>query len=457
MNGQSNISLYSDIPEIIESPVTMTEPNSVINIFEGPFILKSDEDILQVNGIIYFTWGPDLGVNFTCIYKDAAKEFLKIDAKAEYLDIVIDHLIFGKCLVTGTSTTNLSNDVAITGTAFQKIIKGDQTIPVEKIRFSIPNLRAFHGLAVKKIKSDGMKGIRGRIILDNEDYQIILDKASDYNELNTALNSRGGYLIQYGGELIYKKGSITFENIHDTLSCFDTFITFLNGRRTSAFFVHGIVNSEVKWIDYTEYPLDSYKQVTTWPQKHSIDGINKIWGKFYSIWQNKDDKNFLTSAVHWYVEANGNSGLSEGAIIMAQTALELIYNWLLIENKKILIGKDSENINAANKLRLLLSHLKISYKVPIAFTQLQKFINDNDIIDAPDAIAQIRNAIVHSQMEKRRKLSAICSKTKFEALQLSIHYIELSLLYILEYSELYFDRCCRAKFAKEGEKRPPWI
>lgn len=46
--------LYSDVPEIIESPVQMSEPNSVINIFEGQFILKSNDDTLQVDGIIYF-------------------------------------------------------------------------------------------------------------------------------------------------------------------------------------------------------------------------------------------------------------------------------------------------------------------------------------------------------------------------------------------------------------------
>ena len=40
-----------------------------------------------------------------------------------------------------------------------------------------------------------------------------------------------------------------------------------------------------------------------------------------------EDKNFLTSAIHWYVEANGNRGFSEGSIIMAQTALELLYNY----------------------------------------------------------------------------------------------------------------------------------
>jgi hypothetical protein len=115
---------------------------------------------------------------------------------------------------------------------------------------------------------------------------------------------------------------------------------------------------------------------------------------------------------------------------MAQTALELLYNWWIIENKKMILGKDSENINASNKIRLISSQLNISYSVPSSFTLLQKFVDENENInDAPEAIVQIRNAIVHSQQEKRKKLDSIHYKAKYEALQLSIWYIEMTLLF----------------------------
>ncbi len=157
------------------------------------------------------------------------------------------------------------------------------------------------------------------------------------------------------------------------------------------------------------------------------------------------------------MEANGNTGFSEGSIMMAQTALELLYNWWIIERKKIIIGKDSENINTSNKIRLLLSLLNIPYSVPGSFECLQKFLRDNkDISDAPEAIVQIRNAIVHSQEEKRKKLSAIHYKAKYEALQLCIWYIEMALLCILDFDEKYFNRCSKEIYASKAEQFVPW-
>ncbi|MGB4568690.1 MAG: hypothetical protein WBH96_06955, partial [Dysgonamonadaceae bacterium] len=65
----------------------------------------------------------------------------------------------------------------------------------------------------------------------------------------------------------------------------------------------------------------------------------------------------------WYVEANSNAGFSEGSIILAQTALELIYNWWIVENKKIILGKDSENISVEllTLLRQKVKHKKLTF------------------------------------------------------------------------------------------------
>lgn len=222
-------------------------------------------------------------------------------------------------------------------------------------------------------------------------------------------------------------------------------------------FATGIFENSEVWCDYTSYFVDTFKNCTSWPQKFSIIGIEPIWEKFNEIWRDKENRNFLTSAIHWYVEANNNSGFSEGAIIMAQTALELIYNWWLIENKKLIVGKDSENINASNKIRLLLSQLEIDYSVPSGLKNLKEFVDGEiQIQDACDAIVQIRNAIVHSQEEKRKKLSAIHFKVISEALELSIWYIEMSLLRILGFNGKYYNRTSKEFVESKAIEFVPW-
>ena len=173
----------------------------------------------------------------------------------------------------------------------------------------------------------------------------------------------------------------------------------------------------------------------------SIRGYNEAWVAFYNLWKNENDKDFLIKVIHWYIEANLNSGFLEGSIIKAQIALELFYNWLIIEKLKLIKGKDCENISASNKIRLLLSQINTSsYKTNLKYLEL--FISDNQQIeDEIEAFVQIRNAIVHSQENKRKELTKINTRVKYEVLQLGLLFIEQSLLHILEFKESFNDRC----------------
>jgi len=95
---------------------------------------------------------------------------------------------------------------------------------------------------------------------------------------------------------------------------------------------------------------------------------------------------------------------------------------------------------------------------PKSFTQLREFVNhSNDVEDAADAIMQIRNAIGHSQEEKRKKLSKISPNVSYQALQVFIWYTELSLLRILGYADKHHNRCSREIYAFKAEEFVPWV
>ena len=142
---------------------------------------------------------------------------------------------------------------------------------------------------------------------------------------------------------------------------------------------------------------------------------------------------------------------------MIQTALELIYNWLIIEEKMILRGRDAENISASNKIRLLLSQLNLEFRIPDTLVNLTKYKeNNSDIIDAPELFVQIRNAIVHSQAVKRKKLAEMDDMVKFEALHMGIWYVELALLKILGFNDKYMNRCAGGIFPGNSLQYVPW-
>ncbi len=453
MNKESIKEAESTLPESIQSAFPMTEPNSSIPIYTGEFIVKSEAIEIKVIGSISFDWLPNKGIRFSG-RSNAGTNFMLLGLDIlKSVSVLIDGLELGSGYIK--RATHVNNELLITGFTQGYSVSGDKSVVVNKIRFSIPNLRKFHGLPVRNPEKGGLMSL-ARINLETDGFSITIDKCLDFDERFKSLDERGGYIILYAGELVCKKGSIKFEDCKDVLYCFSTFLSLLNGRRTSAFFAQGLYGSESIWTDYTNYHADIYKDVFSWPLPRLTNGINEIWQEFCEIWKDKEDRNFLTSLIHWYVEANGHSAFAEGSIVIAQIALELIYNWWIIENKKIIIGKDAESISAANKIRLILSQLNISNKIPPSLKHLQAYIdNGDDAIDGVDAIVQIRNAVIHSHETKRKKLTSIDSMVRDESLQLYLWYIEMSILCILGFKGKYLNRCC---FNDESaEQEVPWI
>ncbi|GAB3171648.1 hypothetical protein [Telluribacter humicola] len=416
----------------------MHEANSPIKIFEGVFNLKNDMIQVELSGSISFTWFVESGAHFSgSTNLDRRSLMAAFDEKNEYT-LTANGIEMGQCYISNIIFGLEVNSVSILEGVFtQQVISGDKSIKVEKVIFSVPNLREFHGASVKWIKEERHGFTRGRLHLEDDLFEININKCLNYKELYKSLSVKGGYAILYQGELKKKSAGISHEEATEVLLCLNCFLSFINGRRISALFIQGIFDNEEKWCDYTDYQVDIYKSAQTWTTLTGVS-FDELWKAFRNIW--KEDKDFLISTIHWYVESNSNSGFTDGSIMMAQTAIELLYNWWIVERKKMILGKDSASITASNKIRLLLSQINLSNGVPSSLTHLSKLIKPSESIDAPDAIVQIRNSIVHSQEEKRKKLTNIDPKAKFEALQLSLWYIEMALLRILEYKGKFNNR-----------------
>jgi len=446
--------LHMNIPDGIRSTISMTEPNQKIIIYKGIFNLSLGNQVVEIEGEIWFDWFPHIDTKFKGITKTTLQDLFGFTDADDRYDLIIDRLTFGKAYITNTVFGEISE---ISGQMHGLSVKGDKSIPISKIAFSIPNLRDFFGLPIKFINEKGGYYYgKNRVIFENKDYIITIDKHKEFKKSFELLSEKGGYLLLYSGEIEKKSGHITFEELNKLHHCFSTYLSFLNGQRCSPIFLQGIHEDEIVWTDYTGYRSDLFKHVHSWPQNLAIDGLSELWNEFCELWKNENDKDFLVSVIHWYIEGNSNSGYLEGSIVMIQTALELIYNWLIIEKKKLIYGKDGESISAANKIRLMLSQFNTNIELPESFVNIKSYLDSNkDIHDEIDLFVQIRNSIIHSQEEKRKKLSKIPNKVKYEAQQLGLWYIEISLLKILKFKGKYRNRCSGKLWTGEDEKELP--
>ncbi|MDJ1466950.1 hypothetical protein [Xanthocytophaga flava] len=448
------IDSFTNLPQTIVSPLAIDTPNQAITLYQSEFILQQDQYTSTVNGTISLNWFPRPGVIFKGIVQTNLKDVFLMMQSSKGLEVVVDGLVVSKAILTNHSSSESST---LAGKCIGEMILNDKSVSVDKVRFVVPNLRDFHGEVTQSLLDSGkLKAFNSRLYFENNSFEIVLDKSPQFPVIKKLLESQGGYAILYSGEIIKKKGAINYQDAQDLISCFSRFLAFLNGRRTSPILLEGIFDEEVKWTEVSPRIIDQYTHyVPSWPTQHSTTGLNELWQNFSKLWAEEED--FIVTALHWYVEANGNSGFVEGSIVMAQTALELIYNWLIIEKKRMIIGQDAETLSAANKIRLILSQLKISPQVPIALSSLQSYVSSEKLEDGVEAFVQIRNAIIHSQSKKRKTLAEISNNAKYEALQMALWYIEVSLLYIFSYKDKYFNRCSGEQWAGQGEEVVPYI
>jgi hypothetical protein len=364
---------------------------------------------------------------------------------------------FGKGHVT-TIDTNFTI-ASIKGFTVGQSVLDDHSIAVSSIRFKVVNLREIKGPVTQIQGTDGKtRSSYNRIVFSTNDYTIILDKINEFKRTMDNLRDEGSYSILYNGEITSSKSNIKLSDIHDLIHCFSTFITFMNGRRCSLLFLEGVFDNDIIWRDFTPRHTDQYKSVSSWSQVFNISEINATWQQFNKIWQTNEGKDFITTAIHWYVEANSHAAFTEGSIVLTQTALELLYNWVIVENKGVLLGKDAENISASNKIRLLLNALNITFDIPLSLSDLLSFQSSTqEITDGPEAFVNIRNAIVRSQVEKRKKLTQISSSAKYQSLKLGIWYLELALLNTFNFNGKYRNRCSLSNWAGDDEEYVPWV
>jgi hypothetical protein len=426
----------------------MSAPNEKINIYKGRFSLKDDETDITCHGELNFHWYPRSGVHFEGQAEELTLFQFKLFGKLNGVNLLIDNKIIGEVII---SYTVLNPAPKFRGLFKYHCVFGDISIPVNVVRFSIPNLKSFLGEPIRYPSASELLISSARIVLETPKYSISIDKSSSFDASNDLLKEKGGYMLLCSGELVSRSKRIKFEESKNILECLQFFLSFINGSKTAPLFIRGRDMDQVIWRNDTDAIVQQYVNGISWTDRQAITDFRNIWLSFAQLWADGQGRDFLKKTIHWYTEANYSPVFSESMIILAQTGLELIFNWFLIEQQKIIIGSDATSLSASNKIRLLIRELKISLAIPEGLKELAL---QKQFKDGPDALVQIRNAIVHGNYEKRKKLNSYPAMVIFQVHQLGIWYLELAVLLILKYEGKYHNRTTGR--GKNSVDKVPW-
>jgi len=289
--------------------------------------------------------------------------------------------------------------------------------------------------------------------IEMEAWRLSLTAVENIHSLMKVLEREGGYCISHIARLERLDDScfsaVQAKNLLD--SVFYGF-SFMRGIRIAPILISGcnemdeILYQELGFSWATPWEQECHFTCMAIPSQMDLNSFITSFSKTLqdSIWQNP-----LKSIIQWYIEAVRAAGGLEGSIVLLQTALETLAWVLIVDVQKTPVEifdgeKKKLKTSAAEKINRLLKAINVSNKIPNSLAQLKSYSNgfekERDRDDGPVALCRVRNSIAHASPDNRRKLYALDDSVIIETRRLALWYVELSILWILQYQGNYFNR-----------------
>ena len=297
-----------------------------------------------------------------------------------------------------------------------------------------------------------------RVVMNADGWKITIAGTDQTYDLGKQLDAHGGYVITHLGEIVREDGTeFTSERLDDQLTCLHHFLSFTLGCWAGIALPVG-------------FDRNGHRVFEQWGMRHSTAGswgdfcswFDRIHGEllsqafpgFVSLWKNALWREPLARAVYWYVGActgGFGNGVDTG-IILAQTALELLAWTYCVQDRKIVSSEAfgrRNGLRASDKLRLLVSSLKIHKEIPPTLSALHGR-RGRKWDDSMEAITSLRNSFVHPDVGP-----AVSAESYFDAYRLSVWYVALVLLRLCGHDGMYANMLAQDCSVGSVE-RVPW-
>jgi hypothetical protein len=333
-----------------------------------------------------------------------------------------------------------------------------QTTNLSSVMVHITNFYSFLGSPVRNPAGTQMRNARAEI--EFAPWRLTVEGLPQTAGLTDALKESGGFGLTHIARLqridgqtfsVEEARPILFRSLPDYLS-------FCRGFRVGSFLGVGFdADSKPIWHDWTLDRFERWQNVDSWFNELDygglIDGFPNYWIKSREVEWGEP----IHLALHWYLECNQQAGGVEGSIILGQAAFELLAWTMLVGDRRVLSNDGFKALPAMDKLRLLLSSCAIPLSIPPALKALASAAKEFNWVDGPKALTEVRNALVHSDPDKRKKISKLATEVRVDAWSLVLWYLELTMLFIIGYKGQYINRISGYTFKGDGIESVPWV
>lgn len=300
-------------------------------------------------------------------------------------------------------------------------------------------------------------GERRPITIDFGDWTLSIEDRVNA-EVRTRSERERSYLLTTAAELS-RKDCRAFAPAHwsEASEFLYTMLGFLAAKRAGpALAVGRDAAGQLTWRDQVMPRVDRDRHPSHWFPRPFPTHIPELMSSAWILWQDQDKREAVQRAIEWYWEAVDQEITIETRLVLAQVGLELLSWVIMVEDTARLSADGFKKLTAADRMALLANQLQASPAIPAHFRELAQTAATapNAWVNAPQALAEIRNKIIHPERRGRAAVAALDWQTKYQITEWAIWLMELGILYLLGYKGRYDSRV-----APDGHGFPfvPWI
>ena len=272
----------------------------------------------------------------------------------------------------------------------------------------------------------------------NDEWRVEICSTVDTQDQFQKLKKEGGYRLTHVGCLNNKDGTkFSVNAANDILFMLRFFLSFAKGRWCEPICAMGFDDKDNPIWESWASPKEPWANPSSWFDPNHNSQLESLFPGFSNRWKNKNWQETLRETIYWYMNANNNQSIGiDAGIILTQTAIERLSYEHAVGSKQLVSHEGFKKLRASDKFRLLFSSISVPIDTLAKTPDLQKLAKKFKWADAPHALTEVRNSLVHPEHKLRGQLST----SYYATWHLGLWYLELSILHICEYEGSYFNR-----------------
>jgi len=316
---------------------------------------------------------------------------------------------------------------------------GNDSTQMTRVVFHLFNFVDLRGIR-QSTEQDGttMHAIE-HVDLTCDGWKVELKSLLETRDNINRLKAEGGYRLTHIGCLEkIDCSSFSGKDADECLKALRFFLSFAKGAWCEPICAVGFDASDKRVWETWSSPREAWHTPLSWFDPHNSSQLVALFPGFMKRWANDDWREALHEVIYWYLNANHSSRGIDAGIILAQAAIERLSYEFAVKDRRLLTVKGFKDLWVSDKFRLLFSSLGIPLEIPAETSELQRLASNSQMnwLDAPHALTEIRNSVVHPEHKHRGQFRDVF----YEAWNLGLWYLEKSILAICGYSETYGNR-----------------